>query len=544
MPLPDNLNGTIPWPPPGVDRAMPKLTEWATWYGGDPDALAKQYANGGAPAARPSQYRGGAVGAVARWFWGAPQQPTGPARAKLHLPIASDIATASADLLFSEEVKVTLPEEYRRSTAAASPVQDRVETVLDGLSWSSFLPEQAESAAALGGVFHRVVWDKDVADHPLVGLVHMDCAWPEFVHGRLKAVTFWDTAYREGNGGRVVRILERHERGRIEWGAYEGTEDKLGRRVDFGILTSLGLAAPKVDAQSGIATQYDGLTATFIPNLRPVRAGWRLDAYLSNYGRSDLWGIEPLLDAADETMTAWMRDLRLAKSRILVPEQFLTTSTAAGVGSYFNLEQEAFVAVNTPATSEDPLTAQITAQQFAIRHAEHAATLAGILGAAFRGAGYSQQTFGIAGEAEGTATATEVNARESRSNRTREKKSRYMTDGLPRTLAAVFAIDRAHFRGAVPEGMPLGVEFPDITRDPEVEARTVQIFRAAQVMSILTGVKRAQPDLDDTEALAEVQRIYEDEKNLTPALPDLGALPGDEEPDPDAPPPGNPADVG
>ena len=55
----------------------------------------------------------------------------------------------------------------------------------------STLIEAAETCAALGGVFLRVVWDTDIQDRPWIDLVPPDAAVPEFKYGRLVAVTFW-----------------------------------------------------------------------------------------------------------------------------------------------------------------------------------------------------------------------------------------------------------------------------------------------------------------------------------------------------------------
>lgn len=533
MPLPGNEPlpgapipaGSIPWPPPAIAGALPKLQEWAAWWGNDPDALAGQYrADGPAARNRPSQYRGGLQGAFARMFWGTPT-PAGQTRAKLHLPIASDIATASADLLYAEEVKFT-PEQGTPKAAV-----DRLEELLDAVSWSSFLVEQAEPASPLGGVYHRIVWDASLAPHPIVSVVHADLAWPEFQWGRLRAVTFWTDVHRRDNV--VYRILERHETGQIEWGAYEGTQDKLGRRIPLPELARFGVPIPDVDEQSGISTGIPQLTAVYVPNIKPVRSAWRVDPNLSNLGRSDLDGIEPLLDAADETMTSWMRDLRLGAGRIIVPEWMLTPSTAEGRGSLFNINQEAFVGLNAAVNADEGLGQQLTVQQFALRTREHAETLSGVLAAAFRGAGYSQQTFGIAGEGEGMTTATEVNARESRSARTREKKTRYQVDALALTLDALLAVDREHFGGAWPVGVKAPrAAFPDVTRaDPQTEAQTLSVLRAAEAVSIYTVVKRAQPDLDETAVALEVQRILDEQAAKTPIVPDLGALPSDPEQD-------------
>lgn len=512
MPLPDE---SIPWPPKRLEPILPKLEEWSAWYSGDANALARQYGafgNGNAgPRPRPAQHAGGVVGAVARWFWGAPQAP-GQQRTKIHVPVAADIATASADLLFSEAVKITPPAE----NAAA---QDRLDVILEGNDWQALLLEHGEVCAALGGAYLRVMWDRELEpNHPIVSVVHADAAWPEFAYGRLRAVTFWQVLAEDGL--KRFRLLERHEPGRQEWGLYEGTIDRLGRRIP--LPEDLGLT---VDQQAGQDTNWPGLTAVYVPNMRPNRL-WRNEPLGSQLGRSDLDQIEPLMDAIDETMTSWMRDIRLGKGRVIVPNYMLQNG-GPGRESTFNIDQEVFTGLALPPAEEGGDTKAMTAQQFAIRTAEHADTIRGLLAAALRTAGYSASTFGMADEA--APTATEVTARDRRSETTREKKTRYYSSGLARFIRALLSIDTAQgFAGNVGavDWLPT-VTFPPASRpSQEVEARTVQTLRAAELMSIDTGVRRINPDWDDQEVADEVARIMDDR----PApMPDpFAAAPGEE----------------
>src|SRR5436190_20891107 len=110
MPLPDG--GNAPWPPIEHRDALDWMAQWSAWYSGDPDELSTIYQRLGQrivnrPHVRPSQMRGGVIGTLARWFWGQPV-PIGEKRSKLHVPIAGDIASTSADLLFSEPITVSV----------------------------------------------------------------------------------------------------------------------------------------------------------------------------------------------------------------------------------------------------------------------------------------------------------------------------------------------------------------------------------------------------------------------------------------------------
>jgi hypothetical protein len=150
MPLPPRDTA---WPPAQLDEIRPALRQWSAWYGGDPTQLDAAYSVDTTVRNRPSQYRGGLVGLVARGFWGAPRADlTVPAKAKLHVPIAADLCQASADLLFAEPPTFTADDEA--TTARLT------ELIGDGML--STFAEAAELAAALGGAYLRATWDDKI----------------------------------------------------------------------------------------------------------------------------------------------------------------------------------------------------------------------------------------------------------------------------------------------------------------------------------------------------------------------------------------------
>lgn len=262
MPLPDS---DIIWPPtdPTVQHA---LADWDAWYASDPDRLAARYENRGVrelPENRPAQLRGGAVGRIARWFWGNPT-PLGEKVDKLHVPLAGDIARTSSELLFSEPPRLLVD-----NTGTQDALQELLATGLHPT-----LLEAGELAAALGGCYLRIVWDEDVdPDKPWIDAVAGDCAVPEFAYGRLRAVTFWRVLEEDGN--EVLRHLERHEKGAILHGLYRGNLGTLGRAVPLTEHEQTApLAAQLVDGNRVNTGAPEHLTAAYIPNVRPARA-WR-----------------------------------------------------------------------------------------------------------------------------------------------------------------------------------------------------------------------------------------------------------------------------
>lgn len=505
------------WPPPAT-RAPGRLYAAAgAWYSGDPDQLTRLYGPNGAAAPgldlkgydRPAQHSGGVVGRVARWFWGSPPPRNALRDSRLHVPIAGDIAATSADLLMSEPPAFMFGDGETKDQTTS----DRLDTLLtDGGVYATLL-EAAELAAAYGDVYLRVRWDPKVADHPLPDALPGDVAVPEWSCGILSAVTFWRIVHEED--GQVWRHLERHEPGVILHGLYQGTDDRLGRPVPLEDRPETAPFAAQVDAEGGIPTETDVLTAQHIPNVRPHRL-----LRGSPLGRSDFSpAVQRLMDGLDETYSSWMRDIRVGKARLVVPREYLE-SHGRGQGSSFDIEREAYEALNIPGKPDGGM--ELSAHQFAIRVAEHAGTAADLTAQIVRGAGYSMQTFGEAGDV--AATATEVVARERRTYTTRSRKITYFRPGLARFVEALLAVDAAVFDSGVTPARPV-IEWPDgVAVDPKGLAETLDLLNRAEAASTEVRVRMLHPDWDDPQVAAEVEAIRSDSGMLDPVEAAVDAM--------------------
>lgn len=511
MPLPAE---DAPWPPHSTEITT-RFRDYDAWYSGLPDRLGKAYQGQGAARNRPSQYRGGVVGAISRMFWGAPT-PAGENRSKIHVPLPADIATASSDLLFAKPptLKFTAPANQARWDALAAQVK-----------LSSRLHEAAEVQSAFGGVFLRAGYDTDLAPHPLATTVHADRAVPEFRWNRLVAVTFWYEL--ENDGDKVVRYLQRHEMVNglaVELHAvYVGTIDRLGVRKP---LTYHEVTKDQKDAvEDGLPL----LPVVHVPNMLPSR-----EDRSNELGRSDFEGITQQFDQVDETMTSWMRDIRLAKARIIAPSAYLQ-NLGVGQGAGFDIDREVYEALDIPPTNS---SVGITLQQFAIRVEEHDKSMMRFVRQAVGTAGYSAETFGLEESGGAAQTATEVTDRRNRSILTREKKAAYWTTGLQEIAAALLHLDRLIFRGtADPSDVP-AVRWPDATGTDQLKlAQTVQAWDTARAASTEVKVRAIHPDWEDKAITAEVKRIQAEEG--TPVGDPLevrppGARPPADDEDPEA----------
>ncbi|MFG3349508.1 capsid protein [Streptomyces sp. NPDC048018] len=502
MALPDRNS---PWPPinPAVSSDM---ADWAAWYSANPDRLAYRYRNrrrSGRPYGqlenRPSQYRGGLVGTVARWFWGEPV-PMGEKRAALHMPLARDIARTSADLLFSEP-----PTLITKDTGTQQRLEELMNTGL-----LRTLIAQAEATAAIGGAYLRPMWDSHISDRPWATVVRGDDAAPEFFGGRLRAVTFWKVLAVDG--ARVVRHLERHEPGVILHGVYEGTEDNLGKPADLDAFEETkGLRSIELPIGKRLACAY-------IPNTMTA-PDWHDVPGAAGLGTSDFQGAETFLSAVDETYTSWMRDVRLAKSRIMVPSGYLQ-SLGAGRGVAWE-DREVFAEMNIPPTSNH----EITLNQFKIRFEEHRSTIEDLVGKVIRNAGYSGGTFGD--DTDGSAiTATEVKARTARSMSTRARKSELEAVGIADFCETFLAIENSTLFPGLPkvEVERPTVRFADSVQDDvKYLAETAELLSRARAASVETLVALVNPGMPAAQQAAEVRRIRQEDGQDTADPAETGA---------------------
>lgn len=509
MPLPGN---GAPWPPKTLEPIHARMHELATWWAGDTDALEATYART-ANAVRPSQLAGGVVGAVARFWWGRPTPTGGQASRKLHIPIAADLCQASADLLFAETPSVTV-DNVAVNTRLAALFDDRAVGVL---------ASAAEAGAALGDWYVAVAWDKTIdPDKPFLVAVDADAVAPEFRFGRLVAATVWHVVRQDGQ--QVWRHLERHEldadgNGLILHGLYLGSSTSLGMAVP--LTEDPATAGLQVDAEGAVVgPRTPGLGIVHVPNQTPQRE-WRNHATGRHLGRSDLDQLPPLMDALDEAWSSWMRDIRLGKARLLVPESALT-DLGPGQGAGFDTDREIFTPLNTPPSSVASSQAMAQASQFQIRFAEHAATCHELLATILRTAGYSPGTFG---QDEGgrtvAVTATEIRARQQRSFSTRDRKIRNTKGPLAELLLKLLHVDRAVFGTSITPELP-DVDFPDGIQEPMLTlAQTATALRSAEAASTRIIVGLVHPDWDEPQIDAEVAAIEAERDAAKPdPLPD------------------------
>ncbi|MFJ8727782.1 hypothetical protein [Streptomyces sp. NPDC093269] len=542
MPLPPS--GKTVWPPHQFAEPFADMDVWRAWYSGDTSHLAQVYGGPNQLALnpkardffelnRPSQFRGGIVGGLARMFWGEPVTPGQPA-AKLHVPIAGDIAELSANLLWTDVPSVTVDTDSASDAGMARSTTAQIKRYLDDRGHAT-MREGTEQASALSGVYVRVVWDTKLRPRPWWDVLSPDAVVPEWKWGILTAATVWTELEPVGGGREVWRLLERHEPGSIEYGVYKGDADTLGMMMAFADHPDTAYLADRTDVQGRQATDVDRLLIGYVPNIRPNRA-WAHIPEAAPFGRSDFAGIEPLMGSLDEAWTSWMRDLRLGKARIMVPQSMLETD-GPGSGGLIDLDREVFVQLNM--LDDGGGASSIAMNQFAIRVDEHERTCTALRKQILSSAGYSAQSFGEEGTV--AATATEVVARKEESLTTRGTKILYQRPALLDLVTTTMWVDVVHCgaKGVDPTA-ELTASWPQAVQpDPEAVGRTLSFLETAGAISTYMKVRTLRPEWDEEEVMKEVARIRDDQaaKNPIPAgdpfgngggqLPDPGVDGGD-----------------
>jgi hypothetical protein len=540
MPLPTG-GPNIPWPPKEWGDIVRMWAEHDAWYSGDTRRLAGVY--GAAEFALNQQAR------VPWWrFWNRTSQARYvlQQRTQLHVPLAGDIANTSALLLFGEKPLISIAEAHEKGEqseeeAGPPPVpggpppkpkmitkaqpgsveaEDRLQHITQEMDLLARLYEGAETCSAIGAVILKPMWDLTVCDYPFINVVQADNSLPEFKYGRLTAVTLW-RKLPGGTNKQVWRHVERHElapdgMGIVFHGLFVSTnENTLGEQQPLTAHDATAGLSPVV------ALPFPGLGVEYIPNMRPNRRfrGWYI-------GQSDFAGIEGIMDQLDEVWASWMRDIRLAKARLIVPPEFLTQPQGPAqdqMSARFDIDQEVFSALNM-----DPESLKagqgLTAHQFNIRVEEHERTSNALVERAVTAAGYSPQTFGL--HIEGRAdSGTALRIRENKTFLTQQRKSGWWETGVASALEKCLWIDKLLFTPGLVPFRP-HVKLSDaVAPDALGTATTVEMLERAKAISTYMKVKMVHPDWTEDEVQAEVQRIEDNQGLSVPNPETLGIIP-------------------
>lgn len=444
-------------------------------------------------------------------------------KARIHVPLAADIASVSAGLLFGNAPRCRIygetdnPKTDKSGKLAKSEKQVRLDAILRESLFESLIQEAAEVAAACGDIYLKCNWDEKELAYPSICYVGGDDAVPEYRFRRLVCVHFFTVIKKDRQNSTVWRLYERYEKGRILSAVFKGDTSNLGDE-EASALEAYGIQ-PEVTVPGG------GMMATHIPNARPSRVR------KNEYGRSEFEGMRDMLDSLDETMSSWLRDIRLAKSRLIVPAEYLRKRQSKPVENLFSENRYTFefdedVETLVALDIVNDKDMKITPSQFSIRADEHAKTAEMLIRNIISMCGYSPQSFGLDIEGQ-AASGTALLIREKKSFSTRSRKLNYWSMPLERFLTSVLQLDSAlYHQGGVKATDRVIVEFPDcMSTDISTMANAVKMMHDAQAASTEIKIKMLHPDWEEGEVKAEAQKVLtEYGTSDAAAIPGMGDL--------------------
>ena len=474
------------WPPAPLAPLFDMVGEASAWWEGDARGLSATY---GAKV-RSSQFAGGVVGAASRFFWGKPTAPNQSGK-KLHLPLAADIASTVANLLFE--------------TAPSFKSDDEnTQALLDGLvnaeQFGADLLVAAESASALGGVYWRVQWDQSISPLPWITWVDADSAIPEFRYGRLVAVNFVEELTRIDEKY-THRLITRYDAGRIDYQLMRGKDANLGEIIP--LTEHPATAGLVLDQDSGISLGAPILAAGYVPNALP-NPGFRKNGLLRNMGRPDLSpDLFDLFDLLDETWTSLQRELRLGRMRITAPD-YMLEKRGMGQGTTFDVDREVYDPMYGVSPEDNP---GVQFHQPDLRVEKHLQVSSGIVREVLRRVNISASTFGMDDTGTGAMTAREIEAKTKQSVQTWKAKSRYWKAGLLDAARALVTLAGAMERTTVkPELITIEMA-PPVQETMLDKAQTIQALDSARAISTGEKIRMIHPEWDSVKRDQEIADI-------------------------------------
>lgn len=545
------------WPPAPFDIAYAKYREHDAWVRQDADTLNAIYTGKDSAASathlingRP--FRGGALGNLSKMFLGRPIVQDEKRMFTLP-PLAGDICSLSASLLFGEAPIFRYPRsdnvehtdapgdgEAKPKKKWRHAAQDALDLIMGSKQAHAELLKAGEYAAALGGAYIAAVWDPSIRKNVFPRAYRADCAIPQFRYGELVSCTLWSEFHTTASND-VFRLLEKHEKGLITYTLHRGTDKTLGPIVPVSTLpetkhydglrtqAELEAAVENPAIMSGPVTVStgvpDALSVVYIPNRLPQR-DWDKLGSLADLGRSDLDGIEDMLDKYAQILTSMMRDFEIGQGRITVPESWLENA-GRGEGTNLDLHREVYVGVNALGKGDESISAQAHETQFDIRVEAHDDGMDVIKRQIAERTGYSPAHLGIRDAATGTKTATEITADFTDSERTRDTKAMLASPPLARFCQVAIAIQGVVFGtpGARWYDEQPEVEFPPVSQqDLEKAGRIVTAGFLSESLTRRERVKHFHPDWDDEQIDDEVREL---EKEFGTPAPDPTTFTGD-----------------
>ena len=420
-------------------------------------------------------------------------------------PVLGDLASVSSDLLFGEPFKVKLSVENQEFQTY---INKTVLRMMPDLS------EAAEISAALGGVFAKINWRADLLPYPYLEPIHPLRAKGFFWGNHLYATTVWTELEPLKNPDIVWRLFEVHYRQLnettgnystlVEFFLARGEKDNVGRYVP---LTSHPHAA--IFENRVIVSNLGQLDMSYTPNLRP-----RTEDYSSPFGRSDLAGAETFVLGLNDAYTGLWRDIRVGRRKVFAPnDYFYRPAGGNSEKSQIDYDEEIMVLL-TQIDSDEKLSDQFFATDFAIRTRDHLDAARNWWSRIITHAGYAIKSFDSTfrgSETTGVLSGQALKLLERRTHFTILKKRRYYEKTINTMLESFLEIDRTVYNQRWPE-TDWTIVWPELYPvDLQVKGEVIQALSLARAASTDTLVRMRDATLTEAEVADEVARIHQED---------------------------------
>lgn len=443
------------------------------WYSGDPAQIANAEA-----------------GEIGDRFWASKED------IKLHVPIAADIASLSASMIFSDSPAITCKHER---------TSERIEEIFTKSGAYSVLLQAAELCSVCGGVFLKLSWD--VSDgRPILSAVPADCGLPKWKGDRVHEIKLWSIVREDENTGYTWRLQETYTAdGHIRAELFRGTSTELGDAYPLTAIPETEDVSP--DANSGTGM----MLAFYVPNMLPNR-----NRPHTRFGRSDFDSLYGLMDALDEAYSAMQRETRMTKTTVIVPAEYLAKrKNIFGPNSPYSKGDQWVYANNSGAFTALDIDSGLNSNPITVVNPEmradsRIAVCDDLIKRIFSVAGYAPQSAGI--DVQGSAeSGTALSVRERKTIRTSETKKTHWWHAVNDIVRAMLKLDSVVFRSGVDPNAEFSVELPSNTQ-PDIGqlAEILEQLERAGAVSVETKVAILHPDWDEEKRAKEVARIRRD----------------------------------
>lgn len=481
------------FPPDELSFWFNKYNEYSAWYSGSTERLVEYYS---CKTLNPFSEK-----AI---FWARLENEE--RENAIHMPLASDIASMSAKLLFSESPEFI----YDNEVESGENIYDFIEEN----GFNNLLLEGAEIASAIGGCFLKLDIDLRISRLPILSIITPMQAIPSFLRGRLWECLFFREVKAERNKDIVYRLFENRKNtidGKdliIEYRLYKGTSNKIGYVIDLNSIEE----TESLNLKDTILRNVNSLGAVYIPNMKPNRLQLG-----SSLGINDFSGCIPLMDSLDLAWTSLVRDIELGMGQIFVDEELMQREeqnifgTEKTLLNQFSKFQKCFMKLNFSnykMGGENIKPIEIV--QFEMRVEEHLKACEDLTKQIVNQCGYSPSTFGldIQGRAE---SGTALRIRERKSFLTREQKSRYWQTQIKSLLIMMQQMSNISLN-KFNKIIDVNIELEDsIIVDSSEQSNTIKNLDQARAISTLIKVKMLHPDWNNEQINEEVKRIQDEE---------------------------------